>query len=483
MALTTEEILNCVELFNEYSNSNVPLVYDTNTKWLVNEAYAKFTYDRVKNFRLGADDNYTIRQMCFIKNLWKLLMRWLLDWLTPTPVVSPLLDIDGNEYTTVTIGTQEWIVQNLRTTHYADGSDIPNITSNGSATDYDDWFLPSKDELKEMHDELHAYSVGDFGNSAYWSSSENDATTVWCHHFGTNMQFNDYTKPDPLSVRACRFFTSISPSYSLRDVGPAGGLIFYKNGNDYLETAPTDTGINQAWSNVDDVAVTGTGTTIGTGQDNTTAIIGQVGHTASAAKSCNDYTIIVGDGWAGDTIGAYCWYNNDEVGYGSVHGALYNWYAIDNAKDLVYFERDNIEELGWRVPSEVDFNLLVSFINGGSLTGGILKETGITHWANPNTGALDSYGFKALGSGYRDASGNFLSINQTLILGSSYLFSPGFNYDIILHYDSSSLGSGYENTSYGLSVRCVRDIAISSQVTVDDTSVLSDSTIITVDNG
>lgn len=45
-----------------------------------------------------------------------------------------IFDIDGNLYHTVVIGTQEWTVENLRVTHYNDGTSIPKVTENSDWT-------------------------------------------------------------------------------------------------------------------------------------------------------------------------------------------------------------------------------------------------------------------------------------------------------------------------------------------------------------
>lgn len=49
---------------------------------------------------------------------------------TTSPASGTVTDIDGNVYNIISIGTQTWMLENLRTTHYRDGSPIPNVTDN-----------------------------------------------------------------------------------------------------------------------------------------------------------------------------------------------------------------------------------------------------------------------------------------------------------------------------------------------------------------
>jgi hypothetical protein len=69
---------------------------------------------------------------------------------------------------------------------------------------YDDWFLPSKDELELMYNQRNI--IGGLGNNYYWSSSEYNYKFAWGKVFGENRWSNDYKHATYYMVRAIRAF-------------------------------------------------------------------------------------------------------------------------------------------------------------------------------------------------------------------------------------------------------------------------------------
>jgi hypothetical protein len=70
---------------------------------------------------------------------------------------------------------------------------------------FNDWYLPSKDELDMMFVNLHLQGLGNFANISYWSSTEVDVANAWFQFFGNGDQ-GFTNKFMSTSVRAVRAF-------------------------------------------------------------------------------------------------------------------------------------------------------------------------------------------------------------------------------------------------------------------------------------
>ncbi|NUM31959.1 MAG: DUF1566 domain-containing protein [Bacteroidetes bacterium] len=70
---------------------------------------------------------------------------------------------------------------------------------------FDDWFLPSKDELNFLFIQKEAGRIGNFLAEEYWSSTEDDKDRAWHQHMGNGSTHNE-VKVNAACIRAIRAF-------------------------------------------------------------------------------------------------------------------------------------------------------------------------------------------------------------------------------------------------------------------------------------
>ncbi len=148
----------------------------------------------------------------------------------------------------------------------------------------------------------------------------------------------------------------------------------------------------------------------------------------------------------------------------SGYGFLYNWFAVDDARGLANPDGGTglTAPNEWRVPSDTDWNTLIAFAGGASVTGGKLKST-LTSTAYPfygwlyNGGGTDDYNFSGLPGGVRAFTGVFEGIGESSYWWSSTSMDSTFaRYSRLLYY-STSLLLDFSQKENGLSVRLVRE--------------------------
>jgi uncharacterized protein (TIGR02145 family) len=132
---------------------------------------------------------------------------------------------------------------------------------------------------------------------------------------------------------------------------------------------------------------------------------------------------------------------------------LYNWYSVNSGK---------LCPTGWHVPTEDDWNTLISTLGGESIAGGKLKAMGTIDdgdgfWYIPNVGANNESKFTALGGGARTLGGGFLNIYaySNWLTSTEYSSSEALYFH--LGFDIQSVVKQNGDIRSGLYVRCVKD--------------------------
>ena len=123
-----------------------------------------------------------------------------------TPSDSGIQWYNGSYVTTGATGTAIGTGQANTTaivTAQGAGSYAAQLCNDLTEGGYDDWFLPSKDELNKLY--LNKGTIGGFADYYYWSSSEYDAYYAWSQNSLNGLQYSNL-KHYTYRVRAVRAF-------------------------------------------------------------------------------------------------------------------------------------------------------------------------------------------------------------------------------------------------------------------------------------
>ena len=161
--------------------------------------------------------------------------------------------------------------------------------------------------------------------------------------------------------------------------------------------------------------------------------------------------------WEKLSIGSYWWYDND-MAYKTVFGALYNWFAVNDSR--------NIAPPGWHIATENDWCQMMKYLDtsyycdGLGMTGcniGSKLKAKSSYWHNSRGYETNETGFSSLPGGYRWYTGYFFNA-----------YAIGFWWSA---NDNDSIDAWYRDMSYyypcvfrssqdkraACSVRCVED--------------------------
>jgi uncharacterized protein (TIGR02145 family) len=430
----------------------------------------------------------------------------------PNLTYGTVTDTEGNVYKTITIGNRVWMAENLKTTHYNDGTRISKVTDAAEwktlTTPAYCWYNNDSVTNKATYGALYNWYVVNTGklcpkgwhvpNDTDWTalttyldgasiakSLQEIGTTHWLYSGGNNSSgftaigsgSRDYGNFDFLYFRQgafwwCSNMSSTSNAWS-RDI-----LDSFDKMDRY--TKPKVAGfsvrcvMNTAADSVNvvqkkDTIVFNPNLTYGTVTDKEGNVYKTIAIGTQVWMAENLRTTHYNDGtpifyetedskWKYKNSEAYCWYNDDSAAYNPTYGALYNWYAVNTGK---------LCPPGWHVPSDSEWSTLTNYLGGESIAGGKLKEIDTKHWLTPNTAADDSSGFAALPGGSCSVDGAFIEAGNTCYLWSSSEHNSTQAWGRNMYSGQSYV---YRYAEYaknsGFSVRCVSNIAVSVKETL-----------------
>lgn len=262
-----------------------------------------------------------------------------------------------------------------------------------------------------------------------------------------------------VTVRGVCYSTSPSPTTSSTKVAIGSGTGTFSNSVTGL-TANT-TYYVRAYAINNQGTAYGHEQTFKTESENIIDIDGNIYHTVTIGTQVwmvenlrvtkyNDGTSIphITSNYSWGLSAGYCWYQNDATNFKNTYGAIYSWFAINTIK---------LAPIGWHIPSDAEWTVLINFLGGENYAGGKLKESGLIHWVTPNTSANNESGFVGLPGGFRYFDGSFNKIGFEGYYWSSTVYDLQDAYCRSINSSSGRVYRINASKGYGYSVRCIKD--------------------------
>jgi subtilisin-like proprotein convertase family protein len=244
------------------------------------------------------------------------------------------------------------------------------LTATTYANGYDDWYLPSKEELNKLN--INKVAIGQFVEAGYWSSTESNSEKAWGQSFynsnnGYQVALDKY---DSYRVRAVRTFyhsntvqerldrgqTPLSiynsgiPLDSLYGKSYQGGIIAYLNtttGAGFV-AAPSNQSTGTVWG-CDGTDIPGAdGMAIGTGAQNTIDIEAGCTEAGIAADICANLALNNYSDWFLPSMEELnvLYVNLDQKGFGAFTNNLY-WSSSEYEAGVARLQ--NFTDGGWGI--------------------------------------------------------------------------------------------------------------------------------------
>ena len=107
----------------------------------------------------------------------------------------------------------------------------------------------------------------------------------------------------------------------------------------------------------------------------------------------------------------------------------------------------------------MEFETLTAYTGGDAISGGKLKEVGLTYWFSPNTGATNEVNYNARGTGIRTTSGIYSALKAVMDIWSTTIYNTTYQLYYCYHINSASSGVIYGGKwkVEGLGIRLIKD--------------------------